>query len=166
MSNLFDTIKRLRALLASLDDEDFEFDVESNVDVRSIDAGQRRGHRPDRPKSSAHDSDKGRTGRDKFEARRKVKRVNRLLKKAERAGLDIDDIMNGGDAHVDVRVEEENRALIVVEGADPELDWSTGEEVVVVRTEHGNEATELPFAVESVERTSNNEITTFTVTGD
>jgi hypothetical protein len=166
MSNPFNIIKELRALFDSLDEEDFEFDVESNIDVRSINTRPSRGRRSDRRKSSAHDRSKRKNGRDKFEARRKIKKINRLLQKAERKGLDPDDIMDGGDAHVDVRVDEdEKRAVISVEGADPELDCSPGEDVVVLRMEDGNEVTELPFAVESVERTSNNEITTFTITG-
>jgi hypothetical protein len=147
MKNLID---ELRGLLALIDDEDFEFDVEANVETRPVGTGaaeHSRGPDHDRSKSSRHE----RSGREKFRARRRIKRLNRLLKRAERNGYDVEDLIGDEEPPVRITVDEEGTATVVVDCADAELEWAAGEETVVVRAGELVRSETLPFAVGSVE---------------
>jgi hypothetical protein len=115
---VIDDLTRLLRLLEKFDDEDFQFDVEMSTSTGPLQSGG--GRQPDR----------GRSGRDKFEAKRRVKKVNRLLKKVERNDdVDIEDLFESETPNVRL-VETDAGCRIVVDAAGAELD-SDGDEVVV-----------------------------------
>jgi hypothetical protein len=74
------------ALLDDLDEEDFEyFDIDVDSNMRNI----RSGGVSNAPRSR----DRDKTGKDKFEAKRKIKKLNKLLKQIESEGK-TEDIFN------------------------------------------------------------------------
>lgn len=163
MNNLID---ELRDLLALIDDEDFEFDIEADVETRPVGtgAGKRpRGADHDRSKSSRHEH----SGREKFRARRRVKRLNRLLKRAEREGYDVEDLIGGDEPPVRITVDEsEGTATVVVDCAGAELEWTAGEAAVAVKAGERVRSETLPFAVGSVETETKPGFTLFHVAAE
>lgn len=156
MANIREIFREIHNLLDQLDEDDFEFDA--GGDVSPIRPQVRR-----RPRSGARPSRRtGRPsekhGREKFEARRKVKRLNRLLKKAEREGYDIANLIESGRDRPLVRVVEET---IYVDRPGAELDWKAGESSVIVEVDDEQVPKELPFTVESVRGEGNGGITVF-----
>jgi hypothetical protein len=158
-----DLIDELRGLLSLIDDEDFEFDVETGVETRSVGTGtgrRPRGPNHDRSKSSRHE----RSGREKFRARRRIKRLNRLLKRAERNGYDVEDLIGDEEPPVRVTVDEDTgEATIVVDSADAKLEWEAGEDTVTLKAGEAVQSETLPFTVGSVETETKPGLTTFHV---
>lgn len=158
MVSIAELLREMSGLVEQLDEEDFEF--QTRVDTSSISPRvQRRpngGIRPNRRKSSAHKK----RGREKFEARRKVKRLNRLLKKAEKKGYDMEDLIERGRNKPLVRVEEQTKTLYV-DRPEAELDWKEGESTVVVEVDNEVVTKKIPFNVESVEREIKDGLTVF-----
>lgn len=156
MASIAGLFREISKLVDQLDEDDFEF--RAGGDVSSIRPRVRksppRGIRPARRNRSGD----RKSGREKFEARRKIKRLNRLLKKAEREGYDIGDLIESGREGPLVRVEEET---MYVDRPEAELEWTRGEPTVVVVVDDHRVRTKLPFGVESVQREGNGGITVF-----
>lgn len=115
---MIDELVRLIRLLEELDDESFEFDVERSENAAPGRSGD--GRR----------SSRGRPGREKFEARRKVKKINRMIKKLERGDdADVEDLFEPEPPNVRV-VGTDAGKRIVVDAAGAELDVD-GDEIVV-----------------------------------
>ncbi len=147
---MIDDLTRLLGLLDEFDDEDFEFDVEMSANAGPLRSGGGRqpGH--------------GRSGRDKFEAKRRVKKVNRLLKKLERNDdIDVEDLFDPETPNVRL-VETDAGCRVVVDEAGADLDWE-GDEVVI--TVGGHEVRRaLDSEPESIERTEKLGTTVFDIT--
>jgi hypothetical protein len=163
MADLPDIFERIWRLVDQLDEDDFEF--RAGADARSVRSGvstrPNSGIRPTRHNRRTHEHEKG--GREKFANRRKVKKLNRLLKKAEREGYDIADLIDDGSDKPLVRVEDET---IYVDRPNAELDWREGESTVVVEVDDEVVTKDVPFTVTSVEREVNGWMTTFYLNTD
>ncbi len=158
-------IRNILSLVETLDDADFEFAVDHDVRTRSI--GRRSTTRPRRrsPGTGKRRDASSLEGREKFRARRKIKRLNRLLKRAERKGLDIEDLVEQ-DAPLVERIDDPDGTgcTIVVDSAAAELEWNSGEDTVVVRCDEHTETVDVPFAVASVDRREKPQLTEFRLT--
>jgi hypothetical protein len=167
MNKLLQNIARL---LQAIDDTDFEFDIERTTQRRSI--ARRPARRPRRRRrrqsssSIASRDSEGLRGREKFAARRRIKRLNRLLKQAERRGVSLDELLADEPPLVRRYDNGDSAATIVVEGEDAELEWTAGDDTVVVRCEAHTEEFQLPFAVETVERHRKHRITEFRLSAE
>lgn len=167
MNKLLQNIVRL---LQAVDNTDFEFDIEQTVQRRSIarrpaPRPRRQRRRPNSSLSADRDSE-GLRGREKFAARRRMKRLNRLLKQAERRGVSLNELLADEPPLVRQYDDGGSAATIVVEGDDAELEWTAGDDTVVVRCEAHTEEFQLPFAVETVERHRKHRITEFRLSAE
>jgi hypothetical protein len=138
---VIDDLTRLLGLLDEFDDEDFEFDVEMSADAGPFQSGG--GDRPGR----------GRSGRDKFEAKRRVKKVNRLLKKLERNDdIDVEDLFDPEPPNVRL-VETDAGCRLVVDAAGAELDLEGDEVVIAVGGHEVRRALDSePKSIERIEK--------------
>jgi hypothetical protein len=163
-------LQQIMGLLQELDNADldqFDIDTDSTTDVRNIRSAsqspsKRRGD--NRRKSSRHDK----SGKDKFESRRKVKKLNRLLKKAERNGIDLTDGIQHDDHSVQWR-DTDAGWRVTVDRSDALFDYTENDDgtiTVTVRFKRIDDehTTQLPIADPCVTRTVNNGITVFTLT--
>lgn len=118
---MIDDLLRLIRLLDELDDEDFEFDVERSKNATPGRSG------------GSHQSSPRRTGREKFEVKRKIKKINRLLKKLERNDdADINDLFESEPPNIRF-VETDAGWRIVVDAAGAELEVNGNDVVITVR---------------------------------
>lgn len=158
MLSIAESLREMSELVKQLDEEDFEFQTQLDASSISPRAQRHQNDRtgPNRRKSSAHKKE----GREKFEARRKVKRLNRLVNEIEKKGYDVTDLIEEGKNKPLVRVEEATKKLYVDRPA-AELDWKEGESTVVVEVDDEVVTKKIPFNVESVEREIKDGITVF-----
>jgi hypothetical protein len=152
--------------MQKLDEEDFDnFDVDIDSNVENIRAGSptRRGFSsrkgdPKRRKSSKHDK----SGKDKFRAKRNVKKLNRLLKKAEKQGLDVG---HGIQEEPMVRkYDRDDELAIIADRSDAEISIEDGEATVSFERVSATESFEIEFDNPSVESEENQGVTTFFIT--
>lgn len=161
-----DILQQIMQLMQKLDEEDFDnFDVDIDSNVENIRAGSptRRGFSsrkgdPKRRKSSKHDK----SGTDKFRAKRKVKKLNRLLKKAEKQGLDVG---HGIQEEPMVRkYDRDDEFAIIADRSDAEISIEDGEATVSFERVSATESFEIEFDNPSVESEENQGVTTFFIT--
>jgi hypothetical protein len=161
-----DILQQIMQLMQKLDEEDFDnFDVEVDSNVKNIRAGSptRRGFSsrkgdPKRRKSSKHNK----SGTDKFRARRNVKKLNRLLKKAEKQGLDVG---HGIQEEPMVRKYDRGDELaIIADRSDAEISIEDGEATVSFERVSTTESFEIEFDNPSVKSDENQGVTTFFIT--
>jgi|APHM01.1.fsa_nt_gi hypothetical protein len=184
MKDLLGFLKQLQSMADDLDEDDFDFDIETNVSsasgsdpLGSKPRSTRRstGRRPSRKSGSSSKS-----GSDKFEAKRKVKKLNRLIKKAERKGADLDDMfgeplsdfddnfddMSSGedkDTLTEVRIDEEaETATILIDSPDAEAERGDGFGVVEISYDDGENTLthEFEFVVKSLAVDHNHSMST------
>jgi len=84
-------------LLDQIDVDDIDnLDVDVDTDVRNIrdntsTSGKRSPRRRGRSRGNRRNNNRERSGKEKFEAKRKIKKINRKIKEAERKGYDLTD---------------------------------------------------------------------------
>lgn len=165
-------LQQIMGLLQELDEADldqFDIETDSTTNVRNIRSASRsspsrRRRGDDRRKSSRHDK----SGKDKFESRRKVKKLNRLLKQAEKNDIDLADGIQHDDHSVQWQ-EMDAGWRATVDRSDALLDYTENDDdtiTVSVRFKRIDDehTTQLPIADPCVTRTVNNGITIFTLT--
>lgn len=157
-------INQILTLLNELDDDDLrQFDVDIDTDVRSLSGGRRpMGPAHRRSDGSSHHPREKR-GREKFRARRKVKKINRLLKEARRNGYDVDEMLATQASKPPlVRTDVGDDAVdIIVDRGDASLEVEDG--VATISFEHVDHVESVPVAFETpvVETSHNVGVTTF-----
>lgn len=146
---MIDDLLQLIRLLDDLDDEDFEFDVESDESTTPARSGGNRR------------SSRGRSGRDKYEMRRKVKKINRRLKKIERdENADLEELFESEPPNVRF-VETDAGWRIVVDAAGAELELNGSDVVITVRGQEVRRT--LDNEPELIERTEKLGTTVFAI---
>lgn len=147
---MIDDLLRLVRLIDDLDEEDYELDLEAGANSASI-----------RPSTGSR-SRRERSGREKFETRRKIKKLNRLLKKLERDDdLEPEEVLESETPEVRV-VETDAGCQIVVDAAGAVLELD-GRDVVLTVGDHEVRRT-LDGEPETIERTEKIGTTLFEIT--
>lgn len=159
-------INQILNLLDELDDEDLrQFDVDIDTDVRSLSGGRR-------PMGPAHRQNPGssqppgtKRGREKFRAKRKVKKINRLLKEARRNGYDVDEIVQSNTSKPPlVRADSTDTGVdIIVDRGDARLEIEEG--VATISFERIDHVESVPVTIETpvVETSRNLGVTAFRI---
>jgi hypothetical protein len=144
MRDISKLVEVINTLLSELDDDEFEFNA-------GVNAG------------TIRDSG-GPTGSDKFEARRKVKKLNRRLDELDDAlgdDTDVRDVLSD-EPHIKV-TEREYGAVVSVDEADADIRWEMGDPEVTVSHGSGETVKNVGFPVSSVERNDAIGMTTFEI---
>jgi len=157
-----DLLSQIMHLLDELDESDleqFDVDVNSRHDVRNIRSGT-----PGRKRStSSRRKNNDKSGKEKFEAKRKAKRLRRLCKKADRQDIDIG---KGFQEKPLVRkYDTEDGVEITATRSDAELEF-LNDSVVGISFERISytEEFDLEFEDPGVEKTVNQGVTVFSLT--
>ena len=157
-------INQILTLLNELDDDDLrQFDVDIDTDVRSLSGGRRpMGPAHRRSDGSSHHPREKR-GREKFRAKRKIKKINRLLKEARRNGYDVDEMLAAQVSkpplvHTDIG---DDTIDIIVDRGDARLEVEDG--VATISFENADYVESVPIAFETpvVEASHNMGVTAF-----
>ena len=162
-------INQILTLLNELDDDDLrQFDVDIDTDVRSLSGGRRpMGPAHRRSDGSSHQPREKR-GREKFRAKRKVKKINRLLKKARRNGYDVDEMLAANASKPPlIRTDVTDEAVeITVDRGDAMLEIEN--DVATIRFEDIDQTESVPIEIDSpvVETIQNMGVTTFCIRPD
>ncbi len=139
------------------DKADIDIDRSSSVTARHIRSRENR----QRSSSRKRHRPKNTEGREKFARRRRIKRLNRLLKRAERDGMDLSDYISEEEPSTHVSAVDSDTVEVVIDEhpVDVEFDEST---LQVELLHNGNStAVELPAVpIKLRKKTERNSITT------
>ena len=155
----FDTIRELIQLLNKIDfdETDININQSSGVTARHIRSRENRRRSSTRNRRQSENTE----GREKFARKRRIKRLNRLIKQAERNGEDITEYISDTEPSIHVAEPHSGILKIVIDRhpVDVEFDEHTP---CVELSYNGNSTTvELPAVpVELREKTEQNAITT------
>lgn len=157
MATRGDVLARLESLVERLDPDAFELAVETR-------GGSRRVRARPTPARDGGDTDE-RAGREKFATRRKVRRLDRLLKRAGREGVEPAALVEPAEPRLRTVTDEETATVFVdrpAAEARPGDDGST----LVVETGGATVTAALPFEAVAVDREKRAGFTAFRVRGE
>lgn len=162
-------INQILTLLNELDDDDLQqFDVDIDTNMRSL-SGDRRPMGPaHRRGDESSRQPREKYGREKFRAKRKVRKINRLLKEARRKGYNVDEMLGTNLSKPPlIRTDIAGETIdITVDRGDAMLEIEDG--VVTVSFENIDHTETVPINIDSpvVETIQNMGVTTFSVHPD
>jgi hypothetical protein len=166
-----DILRQIMQVMQKLDEEDLgkfdidDLDVDINSDIENIKTGSstrsgfssRKGD-PKRRKSSKHDK----SGAEKFRAKRKVKKLNRLLKKAEKQGFDIGQGLQ--EEPMVRKYDRSDEVVIVADRSDADIVIEHGEATVSFERVGATESFNIELDNPCVETKENQGVTRFFIT--
>lgn len=153
-----DVLARLESLIDRLDREAFELAVETRGETRRVRA---------RPTSARTDEDPdGPTGREKFATRRRVKRLDRLLKRAGREGIEPAALVEPAEPRLRTVPDGAATATVFVDRPAADAHPDDGGSTLVVETGEATVTADLPFEATAVDRQKRDGFTAFRVRGE
>jgi hypothetical protein len=148
----FDAIRELIQLLNNIDFDEADIDINQSSSAREA-----------RRRSSArnHRQSEDTEGREKFARKRRIKRLNRLIKRAERNGEDIGDYIPDEEPSIHVSKPHSNTVKIVIDRHPVDVEFDETTPHVELLYNGSSTTVELPAVpVELREKTEQNSITT------
>ena len=155
----FDAIRELIQLLNNIDFDEADIDINqsSNVTARHIRSREARRRSSARNRRQSEDTE----GREKFARKRRIKRLNRLIKRAERNGEDIGDYIPDEEPSIHVSKPHSNTVKIVIDRHPVDVEFDETTPHVELLYNGSSTTVELPAVpVELREKTEQNSITT------
>nr|ABQ76099.1 hypothetical protein [uncultured haloarchaeon] len=143
-----DSIRELLQLLGEIDLDEMDIDVErsSRVTARHIRSRERRNQSS--RKSHKNRTNRGKSkntgGREKFARKRKIKRLNRLLKQAERNGEDITDLLSDEDPSIHISQPQADRVEVMIDRHPVDVEFEEGDTSIDLSYKESSTTVELP----------------------
>lgn len=168
MKDLLSFLKQLQSMADDLDENDFTFDIETNTSSLSdgdpLGSKPRSTRHPTGRRGSRQSGTSNESGGDKFETKRKIKRLNRLIKKAERKDADLSDMFEGKKKTLtEVRTDDDaETATILIDSPGAEVERGDAPGVVEVTYDDGENTLthEFEFPIESLAVDHNHSMST------
>jgi hypothetical protein len=168
MKDLLNFLKQLQSMADDLDEDDFTFDIETNAsslsDSDPLGSKPRSTRHPTGRRGSRQSGTSNNSGGDNFETKRNIKRLNRLIKKAERKDADLSDMFEGDNPTLtEVRTDDDaETATILIDSPDAEVERGDALGAVEVTYDDGeNTLTHVfEFPVENIAVDHNHSMST------